>query len=150
MAYPLVDRERLVEESTFLPPLSKEEKGIVFVGDSIVKGLPLVLELAGQMPNTPFYIFSRRVREPYEEGNIRWMPWQEKGGRVYRYARKVIVPSVWEEAYGRVAREAYVLGIPVYVSNVGGLPEAVGEESGFIVDDYKNPEAWKNKLESQQ
>jgi glycosyltransferase involved in cell wall biosynthesis len=40
--------------------------------------------------------------------------------------RALIVPSVWEEPFGRVAAEAMINGIPALVSDRGALPEAVG------------------------
>lgn len=36
----------------------------------------------------------------------------------------LIVPSLWQEAWGLIATEAQLRGIPVIASNVGGLPEA--------------------------
>jgi glycosyltransferase involved in cell wall biosynthesis len=36
------------------------------------------------------------------------------------------MPSLWEEAWGRVASEAHYSGIPVVASNKGGLTESVG------------------------
>ena len=37
----------------------------------------------------------------------------------------LIVPSLWEEPLGCVAHEALGYGIPVFVSNMGGLPEII-------------------------
>ncbi|PGV53348.1 glycosyl transferase family 1 [Bacillus sp. AFS037270] len=37
----------------------------------------------------------------------------------------VIVPSTWEEPFGRVIIEAYQVGTPVLASNVGGIPEII-------------------------
>lgn len=36
----------------------------------------------------------------------------------------LIVPSLWHEAWGLVATEAQIRGIPVIAADVGGLPEA--------------------------
>jgi glycosyltransferase involved in cell wall biosynthesis len=36
----------------------------------------------------------------------------------------VLVPSIWLEAWGMVVVEAMLRGIPVVVSDAGGLPEA--------------------------
>jgi len=43
----------------------------------------------------------------------------------YSQLKALFVPSQWEEAYGRVAVEAALSGIPVIASNKGGLPEAL-------------------------
>ena len=54
----------------------------------------------------------------------------------------VLVPSRWEEPFGRVAAEAASVGLPVLVSDKGGLPETVRSvgNSRVVADDH--PEAW--------
>jgi glycosyltransferase involved in cell wall biosynthesis len=47
----------------------------------------------------------------------------------------LVVPSLWQEPLGRVVFEAYTYGIPVIVSNRGGIPEMIDEgKTGFIFD----------------
>lgn len=49
-------------------------------------------------------------------------------------SRFLVVPSVWEEPFGRVALEALSLGIPVLAADRGGLPEIIKNNfSGLIV-----------------
>ncbi|MBN2718620.1 MAG: glycosyltransferase family 4 protein [Deltaproteobacteria bacterium] len=60
---------------------------------------------------------------------------------IYNLTRTLIVPSQWEEPFGRVALEAMYNQIPVIASNTGGLPESVGE-GGWLIDDFANPESW--------
>lgn len=46
-----------------------------------------------------------------------------------------LVPSLWEEPFGRVAVESLAVGTPVVVSARGGLPEIVaGSPCGMVVD----------------
>jgi glycosyltransferase involved in cell wall biosynthesis len=45
----------------------------------------------------------------------------------FALTRILLVPSVFEEPFGRVAAEALINGIPPLVSNRGALPETVGE-----------------------
>ena len=52
---------------------------------------------------------------------------------IYDIARVVVMPSVWHEAWGCVATEAVMNGIPVLASKSGGLPEAV-REGGILLD----------------
>ena len=46
---------------------------------------------------------------------------------LYALTRILLVPSLFDEPFGRVAAEAMLNGIPPLVSNRGGLPETVGE-----------------------
>ena len=47
-------------------------------------------------------------------------------------ARVVIVPSVWEEPFGRTAAEALAHGRPVITTGTGGLAEIVDDASGWV------------------
>ena len=145
--YPFVDIYRLKNDFN---NLSNEiiDKGIVFVGDSPIKGLEIAKEITLLMPSIDFYFFSRYIKRSIKINNITWMPWQKNEADIYKYAKVVIVPSIWEEAYGRVSREAFLLNIPVLVSNRGGLPETVDGKQNYIVEDYLNPEIWKEKIEN--
>jgi len=44
-----------------------------------------------------------------------------------------IVPSVWYENAPSTILEAYSLGLPVIASDIGGLPEIVGPDSGSVL-----------------
>lgn len=144
--YPYIDEERLKKQFIYVKDDIKE-KGIVFVGDAVIKGINIAKDIAHKIPNEKFYFFSRYYKKPLKENNIIWMPWQKREVDIYKYAKSVIVPSICEEAYGRVSREAYLLDIPVLVSNIGGLPESVDEKKEFIVNDYKNIDEWREKIE---
>lgn len=144
--YPFIDIQKLQEEYASVQN-SISNKGVVFVGDAIIKGIDIVKELAHNLPHMLFFIFSRNINFKKQEKNIIWMPWQKKEVNIYKYAKVVIVPSIWEEAYGRVSAEAFALNIPVLVSNIGGLPESVGNKKEYIVDDYQNTISWKKKIE---
>jgi len=49
----------------------------------------------------------------------------------YRVTRAVLMPSLWRESGGLIAREAMVNGIPTLASDRGALPETLGD-SGFV------------------
>jgi glycosyltransferase involved in cell wall biosynthesis len=54
-------------------------------------------------------------------------------------AKFLVVPSIWQEPFGLVALEAMAHGRPLVVSNLGALPEIVGE-AGFVVDPMRTDE----------
>lgn len=56
-------------------------------------------------------------------------------GVFYQNVDVLVVPSLWQEPLGVVVLEAYGQGVPVVVSNRGGLPELVRHgKNGFIFD----------------
>jgi glycosyltransferase involved in cell wall biosynthesis len=46
-----------------------------------------------------------------------------------------IVPSLWEEPLGRVVIESMAFGKPVIATPMGGIPELIGEDQGFLTVD---------------
>ncbi|GGE61589.1 hypothetical protein GCM10011533_12620 [Streptosporangium jomthongense] len=53
----------------------------------------------------------------------------------------MIVPSVWEEAFGFTILEAMSVGIPLVVSKVGGIPELVEDSfNGLVVEKASSDE----------
>ncbi len=71
----------------------------------------------------------------------------------YSAADIVIMPSLHEEGFGRVASGALFVGTPVIASNKGALPEVVNEKVGKIIEPTKEEIArsinyfFKNKEE---
>ncbi len=145
--YPFIDEERLKDDFSKCENIIKN-KGVVFIGDSPIKGLEIAKEIARLMPSTNFYFFSRFITSSKKIKNITWMAWEKNEVDIYKYAKVVIVPSICEEGYGRVSREAFLLNIPVLVSNLGGLPETVDAKPSCIVDSYLKSDIWKEKIEN--
>jgi glycosyltransferase involved in cell wall biosynthesis len=61
-------------------------------------------------------------------------------GCLYQDIDCIIVPSQWQEAFGLVVLEAFVSGVPVVASRVGGLPELVEEERNGLLFQHDHPE----------
>lgn len=64
---------------------------------------------------------------------------------IYTMTKTLLVPSQWEEPFGRIALEAMYNQIPVIASNTGGLPESVGD-GGMLVDDFTHVGAWADAI----
>jgi glycosyltransferase involved in cell wall biosynthesis len=47
----------------------------------------------------------------------------------FALTRVLLVPSIWEEPFGRVAAEAMINGVPALVSDRGALPDVVGGDA---------------------
>ena len=115
------------------------------VGDSNLKGYQSALNIAKKLSKYNFYIFGRSVTSLTKKtDNVYLMPWADDPIDIYKYANIVIVPSIWQETYGMVAKEASILGIKCLVRNIGGLPEAIGN-SNFIC---KSDEVFVKKIKS--
>ena len=56
-----------------------------------------------------------------------------------------MIPSQWEEAFGRVAVEGMANGIPVIASNIAGLKDAV-VGGGVLVEDYGDVDIWAREI----
>lgn len=60
---------------------------------------------------------------------------QQPPERIYQTLDALVVPSLWNEPFGRIVAEANACGVPVVSSNRGGLPELVRDgENGFVFD----------------
>ena len=51
----------------------------------------------------------------------------------YAVTKILLMPSLWNESFGRAAAEAMLNGIPVLASNRGALPETIGD-AGLLFD----------------
>lgn len=57
---------------------------------------------------------------------------------MYQIADCLVVPSIWEEPFGVVALEGMASGLPLIVTNSGGLPEIVNDKCAVIVNKEKD------------
>ena len=153
-----VYREALGLASTALPsPLDPAEtiapdrEPIFFtaINPSVEKGVfflaRLAEELAGRRPDIPLLFIESRgsggmVVEAGRLGgfdlrrheSLMFAPAVAKPAEIFRGTRALLVPSVWDEPFGRVAAEALLNGVPPIVSDRGGLSEAANG-GGFVL-----------------
>lgn len=125
---PLVDRS-LYEVPT-------RPRNCLFINTVPRKGVEIAFRLAESRPDVQFDFVKSWILKPHEvecmeqraraAGNITLHPPTNDMRPHYARARLLLAPSQWEEAWGRVATEAHINGIPVLSSDQGGLREAVG------------------------
>jgi glycosyltransferase involved in cell wall biosynthesis len=113
---------------------------VTFVNPSPHKGLWLFARLADMLgsrrPDIPILV----VQSGHSGGSLNAIPGVDFSrypqimaappvpapADYFALTRILVVPSVWEEPFGRVAAEAMVNGIPALVSERGSLPHVVG------------------------
>ncbi|HAH21477.1 MAG: hypothetical protein A2Y00_03605 [Omnitrophica WOR_2 bacterium GWF2_43_52] len=73
----------------------------------------------------------------------------EKIPELYKAADIFAIPSQVEEALGISLIEAMATGLTVIGSKRGGIPELIEDkENGVLVNDYSNPDAWRQRLDA--
>lgn len=118
---------------------------VTFVNPVPDKGIEVAFGVAAALPTVPF-LFVEGWAVPDERRaelrrrvaalpNVTLHPWTSDMRAVYARTRVLLVPSQVEEAFGRVALEAALNGIPVVASAIGGLPEAVGDGGRLLAPD---------------
>jgi glycosyltransferase involved in cell wall biosynthesis len=65
--------------------------------------------------------------------HVRFLGLRDDVERVYAAADVVVMPSLWDEAFGLVVVEAMASGRPVVVTRSGAMPELVGRGRGLVV-----------------
>jgi glycosyltransferase involved in cell wall biosynthesis len=116
---------------------------VLFVNPIRAKGWEIAATVAERLPGVAFTILESWALEPSWRArcrariatlaNCQWHDATHDMRPIWANTRLLLMPSVWEEAWGRCASEAQVNGLPVVASNRGGLPETVGA-GGVILD----------------
>lgn len=105
------------------------EKGVELLIEAFIKAgnSKYILEIAGD--GAKKYVDYLKIK--YSSKNIIFIG-SVVADEFYKRIDLLIVPSIWNEPFGRVVIESYSHGIPVFVSNMGGLPELVKEYTGRV------------------
>lgn len=145
--YPLIRPERYRTETT--------RRSVTFINPHRCKGLDLAADLAARCPDIPFTFVRGWTLSPADEqslrqrlaplSNVTLRKATDDMRHIYGDAGVVLMPSRWEEAFGRVAAEAQLSGIPVIGTRCGGLPEAIGP-GGATIPPEASVEAWVQAL----
>jgi glycosyltransferase involved in cell wall biosynthesis len=128
----------------------------LFVNPIPKKGVEIAIYLARSFPKLHFDFVESWpmdvLRRRYYVDSIKMLPnisrhLPVRDMRVfYARARLVLMPSLWEEGWGRIVAEAQQSGIPSIASLRGGLPEAVGK-AGILVESYMNIDSWRDAVQ---
>lgn len=70
----------------------------------------------------------------------------EKKENIIKQAKAIIVPSEWDEPFGRIVIESYQYGTPVIASNKGGLPELIDNNKTGLIFQNSNQCDLKSKI----
>lgn len=114
------------------------------------KGADIFLELARRFPHEHFLLagavhadYMEKFRALENVTHVAFTPIRA----LLRHSRIVLVPSQWDEPFGRIAIEAMANSIPTLVSHAAGLAEIVGA-AGQGVRAYQSSDAWHAALEN--
>jgi len=146
-----------------IPPLVLPERyfvaergdGVLFVNPTQIKGVEIMFALAAACPDIPFLVAESWGLNPHwrefclqrarTHRNITWNAPTRDMRSLYAQARTLLMPSLWEESYGRTVVEAQINSIPVVASNRGALPEVVGA-GGLLMDAHASVNEWELAL----
>lgn len=148
-----------VDSEVVYPPIRLEEYKVEYDRDGYIgmvnprnteKGGDIFMDIVESMPKEDFLsvgVFRNSSLEDRAESldNLDHIGWCSDMSDFYKQVKLIVVPSRWNEAFGRVAAEAMVSGIPCVVSDRGGLPEVVGD-TAEIIKNIESTKAWKNGI----
>jgi glycosyltransferase involved in cell wall biosynthesis len=130
---------------------------VTMVNPRKVKGGHTALDIAAACPDIPFVFveawgtgddFVAKLRvDSRRLANVTWHESTINMRAIYATTRVLLVPSEWEETWGRVVTEGHACGIPALASAIAGLPESVGP-GGVLVTPGSAIESWVAALRS--
>jgi amino acid adenylation domain-containing protein len=103
---------------------------VTLINPCAVKGISILLGLARELPEVrfaavPTWGTTAADREALAAlPNMTLLEPREDVDQIFACTRVLLMPSLWQEAFGLTAVEAMLRGLPVLASDVGGLPEA--------------------------
>lgn len=144
---PLIDLSQYATSTT--------RENITFINPVPVKGVDTAISLAAACKDSNFLFIEGWPLTMKERSNLKVKLSQHKNiqlagqmsvkNDIYSTTKVLLVPSRWEEGFGRVVLEAQISGIPVLATEIGGLPEAVGQ-GGVLIPPEAGIDAWLEAL----
>jgi glycosyltransferase involved in cell wall biosynthesis len=129
---------------------------VLFVNPIPEKGCEIAFALMRELRHVPFIVLeswplpdawrSYCLTRVAAFGNVDWRTPTDDMNAVWQRTRAVLMPSIAEETWGRVAGEAQARGIPVIASTRGALADTVGP-GGLLLDVHGPLDAWIGAVE---
>jgi amino acid adenylation domain-containing protein len=107
-----------------------DDRFVTLVNPCAIKGISVFLGLARALPKVRFAAVPTWGTTPADRKalavlpNVTLLEPTEDIDRIFARTRVLLMPSLWQEAFGVTSIEAMLRGVPVLASHVGGLPEA--------------------------
>ena len=132
-------------------PYGNIRDAITFVGLDAWKGAEIAIRIAKALPDRQFlFLDGPRASDALKAAarglaNVTCIGWTDDMRNVFERTRILLMPSVWEEPFGRLPVEAGAYGIPTLASARGGLPESVGD-GGALIDPIDDIAQWVRQI----
>ncbi len=148
-----------IKNDVIYPPIDKKSYTlksrvplyITMINPVKVKGGEIFYKLAETLPKLNF-LAVKSWYDPVKDGlhfsnleNVTLWEKQNDIRKVFSVSRFLLVPSQWEEGFGRIAAEALMAGVPVIASEQAGLKEAIGE-AGILIKNFRSYKNWQNAI----
>ncbi len=141
----------LVEPADYRVKRTGQE--VLFINPVADKGVHIAAAIAERLSHRRFLFASSwpdHARHPHVRvapPNVSWADTTFDMRPLYARARIALMPSLWEETWGRIVAEAQVSGIPAVASDRGNLRETVGP-GGLVLPLSAPIEGWCRAVES--
>lgn len=131
---------------------SSNKKFMTIINPVKVKGGKIFEKIVKKFPQKQF-LAVKGWFDPKEDGiNLEKYPnvvlWekQEDMRKVYQNTKFLLIPSLVEEGFCRIAAEAALSGIPSIASQKGGITEAI-QNGGILIKNPRNIDLWTRAIE---
>lgn len=138
--------------------VTRKRRYITFINPIPRKGVDVAIEIARSLPQERFLFVKGKstgfsdsnleayIKPVYRLPNVEVWEHQQDMRRVYAVTDILLVPSQFEETFGRVIVEAQVNSIPVVAAHVGGIPYTLGQ-GGMLIEPKDKTEAYVKALQ---
>lgn len=137
---------------------NRQRKYITFINLIPEKGVNVAIDIARKLPQERFLFVKGKwtstdvsdsqnsfLEEVYKLSNVEVWEYQKDMRHVYAVTDILLVPSQFNETFGRVIVEAQVNNIPVVAADIGGISYTLGR-GGILIDHIDEPQAYIDAL----